>query len=289
MLNRRKVLIGLGGTIALAGCTGDDSEEPDQEEESEEETSTESEEEETEEETEEEEQETEEEEQATEDEEANQEEEEEQLSIFSLSGISPKDEIFVQGKTIEVSVDIKNRGNVEGTKKITTEFAGEIVNTKEYTIEPNEEEIHIINIDTSKIGPDEYDLRIHSEDDEITSTIEIRSTNENIMEIFDLQLEVFGLNLADHSIEEDDLHIHYETTSTEPNEIVHDIMNVEEVYYSAILQGIPTKQLIAEMSEPGEEPVGRFRIENEWAIAYSDDEISESELKNKILDTLEQL
>jgi hypothetical protein len=163
------------------------------------------------------------------------------------------------------------------------------MNTKEYTLKPKEEKTYRYDIDTSEIEPDEYDLLVYSENDEARTSIEIRPTNEEIMETFELQLEIYNLNLVDHSIDGDNLRIHYETTATQEYEIINDMMNVEEVYYSAILQGIPTEQLIAEVSEPGEDPVGRYRIENEWSIAYSNDEISERELENKILDTLEQL
>ena len=214
---------------------------------------------------------------------------EEEIAEFILTDLSPQSQTFEKGTNIDISVNIKNRGNIEGTKEITTEFAGEVISTDEYTIEPSKEETHTDNIDTSETEPEEYDLLVHSEDDEIRTSIEIRPTNEEIMETFELQLELFNLNLVDHSINGDDLHIHYETTATQEYEIIDDMMNVEEVYYSAILQGIPTEQLIAEVSEPGEEPVGRYRIENEWSIAYSNDEISERELENNILDTLEQL
>lgn len=214
---------------------------------------------------------------------------EEEVAEFLLSDLSPGYETFEKGTNIEVSVNIENEGNIEGTKDITTELAGETINTKEYTIKPKEKKIYTYDIDTSEMEPDEYDLLVYSDDDEARTSIEIRSTNEEIMETFELQLEIFGLNLVDHSIDGDDLHIHYETTASQEYEIINDMMNVEEVYYSAILQGIPTEQLIAEVSEPGEDPVGKYTIKNEWSIAYSNDEISKRELENNILDTLEQL
>lgn len=214
---------------------------------------------------------------------------EEEVSEFMLSDLSPGYETFEKGSNIEVSVNIKNRGDIEDTQNITTEFAGDTINTEDYTLESKGETTHTHNIDTSGMEPDEYDLLVYSEDDELRTSIEIRSTNEEIIETFELQLEIYNLNLVDHSIDGDNLRIHYETTATQEYEIINDMMNVEEVYYSAILQGIPTEQLIAEISEPGEDPVGKYRIKNEWSIAYSNDEISERELENKILDTLEQL
>ena len=146
--------------------------------------------------------------------------------------------------------------------------------------------------ETSTETPTETPEETPTETPEETPTDTPEDTNlsdEEIMENFELQLQVFDLNLVDYSISEDELYIHYETDSTSPTEIRNDILNVEVVYYSAILQGLSTDRLVAEISEPNEEPVGRFVIESQWSLAYDNGEITQAELEDRILDTLEIL
>jgi len=75
---------------------------------------------------------------------------EEKVAEFILSGLSPRSKTFEKGSSIDISVNIENTGNIEGTKEVTTEFAGDVINTEEYTIEPNKEETHTDNIDISE-------------------------------------------------------------------------------------------------------------------------------------------
>jgi len=271
MPNRRKVLIGLGGSVALAGCTGEtDEEEPEpEEEEPEEDTPTETPEE-------------------TESEEETEEEEQvEEVSEFVLSDLSPTNDTFEQGEEIEASVIVENEGNIEDTKEITTEFDGNIVDTEEYTIGPNNEKTHSYSIDTTDNEPDEYDLVVFSEDDELSTTLEVIISLEENMEIMGSTLSIFGLNLVEWSKEGEELHIHYETTSTESYEIVDDMMSVEEAYLAALNRGLETERIIAEMSEPGEDPIARYTVETEWSNQLTEGTITESEMEDKIIDTLE--
>ena len=215
------------------------------------------------------------------------EQEEEEESEFILSDFSLEEETVEQGKNIEFSVKIENGGNIENTKEITTKFADEIVDTEEYTIKPSDKKAHSHSIDTTDVEIEEYILVVSSEDDKITTSVEVIMSLEENMETMRLTLDVFGLNLVDWSKEEEELHIEYETTATSGSEIREDMMSVEEAYLAARRRGLETERIVAEMAEPGDEPVGRYTIENEWSNQLTEGTITESEMQEKIIDTLE--
>ncbi|MDQ2055509.1 MULTISPECIES: hypothetical protein [Halobellus] len=112
-------------------------------------------------------------------------------------------------------------------------------------------------------------------------------SDKEIMEMMGSSLSVFGITMRSYSIEGDEAQIVYESVVETTDDIIQDMRDVSESYHGAVLQGVSTERLFAEMAPPDRDPVGSYIIENEWIMQIENDEITESELLSKMLGTLE--
>jgi hypothetical protein len=214
---------------------------------------------------------------------------EEPKAKFELVYLSPISKQFQQGEIIQLKVKVINRGDIKGTKSVKLELDNEVVDSTDITLEPGENKTYNHTLNSTNIDAGEYRFELSTEDDSVNTDLTIDWSDKKILEIMDLTLEVFGLNMVESSIEEDVAVITYETLSTSAAEIRNDIRDVSEAYHGAVLQGISTDRLNAKMAEPGEEPIGAYYIQNEWILEIENGEITESELVDKIIDTLEYI
>lgn len=112
-------------------------------------------------------------------------------------------------------------------------------------------------------------------------------SDEEIMEVMESTLSVFGITMRSYSIEGDEAQIVYESVVETTDDIIQDMRDTSEAYHGAVLQGISTERLFAEMAPIDRDPVGSYIIKNDWIMQIENDEITESELVSKMLDTLE--
>jgi len=155
MTKRRNVLIGIGGTLALAGCT---SEEPDYEEgdvngESEPETETESEPE-----------------IESEDED---DESEDGEAIFEFTDITPNEDTYTTEESFALGVWITNTGDSVGEQTIEFFVDDEFVDDGNFELDPGEERDVGMEVRGSIFNTGTWDFTAKSEDDEISSTFTI--------------------------------------------------------------------------------------------------------------------
>ena len=155
MPKRRNVLIGLGGMVALAGCTGEtDDEEPEEEEpEEEEETDTSD--------------------SQPEEEDESEEEEEADPPRFEFTNVEPDGETVSYGDTVELELTVENTGEEEGSQNIEYYLDDGLVDELEITLESEESEVITAGINTELHSEGELEYGFISEDDEITGSIEI--------------------------------------------------------------------------------------------------------------------
>jgi hypothetical protein len=143
MPKRRKVLIGLGGSIAIAGCSGDTEEEPQQEQ-----TDTDTEEKPEQEET---------------------EEQNEPEPVFEFVSISPENGEFLTTEEIDVEVEVKNTGNGSGRGIIEFRIQDGYEAAKEIELESGEVTTLNFSFEPTDIDPGDIGYSFHSEDDSISS------------------------------------------------------------------------------------------------------------------------
>lgn len=162
MAKRREVLVGIGATVAVAGCTGesdddsDDSEledEPEVEEEFEDEPTAEDEPE-------------------IEDESEDDESEGEPAELV-FADISPDNEAFEQGDDVEIVGVVENIGDMEGDASIEILFNGSVVDTENTTLSGGEESAVSYVLDTSDVDPGDYSYGFSIDDDSISAEISI--------------------------------------------------------------------------------------------------------------------
>ena len=175
MPNRRKVLIGLGGSVAIAGCTGDtDEEEPEPEEEE-----PEQEEEEPEPDPEEEEEEPEEE----EEEEPEEEEEEPDPPQIEIIEINSRDKILNEDD-LDVHVDVENRGGQTGVAVVEVNLGGP-QQSEQVEIEPDGG--RTVRFGFEDIPSGQRDIEASLSDEEVTLSDSVEVLEPEIDLTYDIE------------------------------------------------------------------------------------------------------
>jgi len=265
MPNRRKVLIGLGGSVALAGCTGDtDEEEPEEEPE--------------------------------------EEEPEPEPASFAIQNVSFEPKNVVQGySNINIEVTLLNEGG-EGSQQLSVNIAEDYIDEQQVELLEGEEKtisISEIQSDEIEIGPN--NCSIDTESSSFSSTIYIapsdESTHEGSFALFDFNLrdgmiyiipEEMELDLENNSVDifyKNDGFGNFGTTSNDVYPILHTLYQVVEsqdwwldefnFYYEAD-QDLPNP----------EEGSGRWKADIEWIHEIIKDEDNMSEMVEKAEDTV---
>jgi hypothetical protein len=148
MTNRRKVLISLGGAMAVAGCSGETEEsEPDQDEEDD----------------------------SEEQESDSGQTEEVEPAQAEFTNISPENPTVVIGDDLEISAELENTGGEAGEFEVELHVEEETISTKMVEVESGESEPVSMNLNTGGIaeslGPGEYEHTFVTETDEISTSV----------------------------------------------------------------------------------------------------------------------
>lgn len=143
MPNRRKVLIGLGATVAIAGCSDTSETEPEKEEEETQEEENESE--------------------PEKDQSEQQDSEQAEAEIF-ISDIQPQGTSFGAEEEFELSVTYENRGERDGEFEVQAEFFGERGEPQTLQLDAGESETITIDIDASQYEAGDYDFTFYAGD-----------------------------------------------------------------------------------------------------------------------------
>ncbi|WP_280536612.1 hypothetical protein [Halopenitus sp. POP-27] len=153
MVRRRKVLIGIGTSVALAGCSGDtNNDQPEENQESEPEEETE--------------------------EEPEEESQSETEAVFEV--VETVDETnFLSTDEISVGGVVENTGGSVGEQTVEIQDpAGNTVASEEVELESGETYNAVINIEPGTFQAGEYEIIILTEDDEVSYTITVSEPQE---------------------------------------------------------------------------------------------------------------
>jgi hypothetical protein len=126
---------------------------------------------------------------------------------------------------------------------------------------------------------DEEAPEADEEDEEIT--------DEEAVQLFELTVAELGVD-ADAEIDDGVLEVEYISTAQTQNEIAGEIGTITGAYLGLAEQGYDgTDRMEVTILNPAGETAGTYHVEFEWVEAHANDEMTEEELFDLILGTLE--
>lgn len=97
-------------------------------------------------------------------------------AAFSVVGLDPESETVVRGDAVDVAADVTNEGGERATVTVELRLDGGAVETAEATLDPGEtDRVQFENVDTTALGPGEYEYGIRLEDDEVRGTLTVET------------------------------------------------------------------------------------------------------------------
>lgn len=121
--------------------------------------------------------------------------------------------------------------------------------------------------------------------DERTNQGESELDEEQLLTIYEMQLEEHGVAVQSIDVVDGVIYIEYHSTETTEEAIAREIGYVSGGYTVLVEEGMEYP-LEATITAPTGEAIGTFSAEPEWAHEYNNEEITEEEYMERVFETI---
>ena len=110
-------------------------------------------------------------------------------AVFDVSNVQPADATVTNGTAIDVSADIENTGDTQGTQDITLSIDGFSQTTTETLNASENTTVTFSNVDTGALGPGTYTHEISSANDSASGNLTVEPSAEFSLEFSEQSIE----------------------------------------------------------------------------------------------------
>lgn len=122
---------------------------------------------------------------------------------------------------------------------------------------------------------------------EPTPTEEEGLSDEESLQAIETVIESYDITVESVEREGDTIQLSYSSTQTTQRGIAEEMGYVSGAYAGAVAEGESADRMEVEVYTVTGELAGTFHVERKWAVQYNNDEISNTEFSQRILQTLE--